>query len=324
MTRRGIPYPMIPLPARHPDQSLNEIPIKFAKLNVPTTEPVALYGNILDASTSSNAIRFMQPGELRYVAFTEQAFHEGGQYVKVSTNEWVRASPAAISYFQGLQFNQNPPNEFGWIVEQTSPRYEPNYRSSETGRILPRESVIQIFDTFEDGTTQWYMIGLNEWVEHRYARVVTPAYESPKGVDNQRWIEINLYQQTISAYEEGRLLFSTLIATGVDPYFTQPGLFKIYEKKPTETMSGAFAADKSDYYYLDQVPWTMYYDQARALHGAYWRTMYGYPQSHGCVNMSIGDARWLYDWADVGDWVYVWDPSGQTPTDPNMYTEGGA
>ena len=108
------------------------------------------------------------------------------------------------------------------------------------------------------------------------------------------------------------------------PFYTKPGLFKIYQKKPTETMSGAFEADFSDYYYLEDVPWTMYFAQKRALHGAYWRTMFGFPQSHGCVNLSVGDSRWLYDWAKEGDSVYVHDPSGETPTDPAFYKEGGA
>jgi lipoprotein-anchoring transpeptidase ErfK/SrfK len=89
-------------------------------------------------------------------------------------------------------------------------------------------------------------------------------------------------------------------------------------------MTGAFETGKVDYYFLQDVPWTMYYDQKRALHGAYWRAMFGFPQSHGCVNISVGDSHWLYDWANVGDWVYVWDPSKKTPTDPALYGSGGA
>ena len=87
--------------------------------------------------------------------------------------------------------------------------------------------------------------------------------------------EVNLYEQTLSVYDQNQLVFATLIATGAEPYFTQPGLHQIYLKKELETMTGAFEADKSDYYYLADVPWTMYYDGARALHGAYWRAVYG-------------------------------------------------
>jgi lipoprotein-anchoring transpeptidase ErfK/SrfK len=87
-------------------------------------------------------------------------------------------------------------------------------------------------------------------------------------------------------------------------------------------MSGATAADRSDYYYLEDVPWTMYYDEARAFHGAYWHNSFGYPRSHGCVNLSLGDSHWLFDWAAVGDYVYVYDPSGRTPTDPSLFGSG--
>ena len=66
-------------------------------------------------------------------------------------------------------------------------------------------------------------------------------------------------------------------STGVDPFWTRPGIFQIYVKKPAETMSGATEADRSDYYYLEDVPWTMYFDEERALHGAYWHNMFGYP-----------------------------------------------
>jgi lipoprotein-anchoring transpeptidase ErfK/SrfK len=143
-------------------------------------------------------------------------------------------------------------------------------------------------------------------------------------VTNNRWIEVNLQEQILSVYDQGRLVFAALVSTGLPGAWTQPGLFQIYLKKEAETMSGAFTADRSDYYYLEDVPWTMYFDHARALHGTYWHNGYGVPRSRGCVNLSPGDAQWIYNWAKDGDWVYVWDPSGQTPTDPGLYGSGGA
>jgi lipoprotein-anchoring transpeptidase ErfK/SrfK len=87
-------------------------------------------------------------------------------------------------------------------------------------------------------------------------------------------------------------------------------------------MSGAFEADRSDFYSLEDVPWIMYYDDARALHGAYWHNNFGYQQSHGCVNLAPADAQWLFEWVEEGTWVYVWDPSGETPTDDESYING--
>jgi lipoprotein-anchoring transpeptidase ErfK/SrfK len=89
-------------------------------------------------------------------------------------------------------------------------------------------------------------------------------------------------------------------------------------------MRGSFTADRSDYYYLEDVPWTMYFDQQRAMHGTYWHDDFGTPQSRGCVNLSPGDAHWVFEWAEEGDWVHVYDPSGETPVDPDQYHSGGA
>ena len=191
-------------------------------------------------------------------------------------------------------------------------------------RNFPRNTVVQVYDSVEAEGTTWYMIGIGKWVDRRAIRVVYPHTDAPEGVENGRWIEVNLYEQTLCVYENNQLKFATLVATGYDPYYTQPGLFQVREKIDYETMTGAFAAGKTDYYLLEDVPWTIYYDGPRALHGAYWRALFGYEQSHGCVNLSVGDAHWLFDWSDIGDWVYVWDPSGETPTDPSFYTVNAA
>lgn len=324
LARQGLSYPPRPLPAASPDPQLNEVSTHFAKINAESSEQVAVYSSVQDANAGTNPIRYIPSGVTRYVSFQQQMDVDGKHFVQLNSGEWMRASPAALNFFQGLVFKNNPQTSFGWIVEPTHPRSGPGYDNPEITRELQRETVVQIYQVLEKDKTDWYMIGLNEWVERRYIRQVKLTTTPPEGVDNNRWVEVNLFEQTLVVYENGRMLFATLVATGAEPYYTQPGLFKIYQKKPSETMTGAFAADKSDYYLLEDVPWTMYFDKARALHGAYWRAMYGYPQSHGCVNLSIGDSRWLYDWAKEGDWVYVWDPSGETPTDPAFYNDGGA
>jgi lipoprotein-anchoring transpeptidase ErfK/SrfK len=157
-------------------------------------------------------------------------------------------------------------------------------------------------------------------VEGRKVARVVPNASPPEGAATARWIEVDLSEQTLAVYDNYQLVFATVIASGLEPFWTRPGLFQIQVKKESETMRNN---DPTDFYYLDNVPWTMYFDGARALHGAYWRTRFGYPQSHGCVNLSVGDAHWLFNWAHEGDWVYVHDPTGLTPTDPALY-QGGA
>ncbi len=69
---------------------------------------------------------------------------------------------------------------------------------------------------------------------------------------------------------------------------------------------------------------TMYYDGTRALHGGLLANKFRVTQLRMDVFIFPLAIKWLYDWAQVGDWVYVWDPSGRTPTDPAFYTQGGS
>ncbi|NPV57383.1 MAG: L,D-transpeptidase, partial [Anaerolineae bacterium] len=293
-------------------------------LNVDNWDAVGVFPSIEAAVEGSSPGWRIPPGVTRYISYEHQSYVNDKPYLQLESGEWVRASPTEFSPFTGLVFSSTPKGDFGWIVEDTQPSRAPGYDAPKIDKTLTRETLVTVYDTQVVGDIEWSMIGFNEWVDRQHIRRVIVNTTPPQGVDNQRWIEINLYEQTLAVYENGELRFATLITTGAKPYYTQPGLFKIYQKLPYETMQGAFAADKSDFYYLMDVPWTMYFDKARALHGAYWRTMFGYTASHGCVNLSVSDARWLFDWANVGDWVYVWDISGETPTDPTVYGDGGA
>jgi len=320
---KGLSIPLTPLRASKPASTYTEINKNYAKLNILPGVQAAYYPNIESAVQGFGALSTLPPGETLYVSYENVAYSDGNPYVANARGEWIRASPTTYSDFQGLIFERPVDSTFGWIVDRVQPRREPSINAQISGETLPTQSVVQIYEEIEAEGTTWYMVGFSQWVDRRSIRAVYPRLSPPEGIDNGRWIEVNLYQQTMTVYEDSRLIFATLVGTGYEPYFTQPGLFQIYEKKEFETMEGAFETGKADYYYLQDVPSTMYYDGPRALHGAYWRQRYGYELSHGCVNLSIGDAGWLFEWAEVGDWVYVWDPSGKTPTDPAFY-EGSA
>lgn len=322
MQEEGFPYPPRDLPAASPSADLIKMPVFVARINFPDNEPAPIYGSYEDAVAGENPVRQIAPGTLRYVSYVYRQDHDGKKLVQLPSGEWMRAAPAAYTDFQGLVFYENPRNDFGWIIDITESYQSPSFGAPLTGEQYYSENIVQIYNHVEvDGTT-WYQIERDEWVYEQKVQVVSPNYQPPEGVEEDRWIEVDLHQQTLMVYEDGRLRFATMVATGQDPFYTRPGVFPIYEKKPLETMQGAFEADRADFYYLEDVPWTMYYDQNRALHAAYWRILFGFPQSHGCVNLSPGDAHWLFDWAEEGDDVWVHDPSGQTPTDPDFYGPG--
>jgi hypothetical protein len=322
LAKEGIVYPAPSLPVSKPSTSLNEIPYQYAKITSPSAP---LYGS--PAQADARVPSFKLAGATRYISYNNITQTENGKYFLSSSGLWVDGGDlarASVQVFQGVVVHDTPKTQFGWILTNGHPRATPDFNVPELKReVLPGE-LYAILGTKKVGDTLWLMIDLGEWIEDRIIGRVIPATVTPKGVDNGRWVDINLEEQSLAVYDNSKMVFATLVSAGTKPFYTQPGLFKIYEKKDKETMSGDFSGDKSGFYYLEDVPWTMYFDRLRALHGAYWHARFGYDASHGCVNLSIGDSHWLYDWAKVGDYVFVYDPSGQTPTDPKFYTDGGA
>ncbi|RME90220.1 MAG: murein L,D-transpeptidase [Anaerolineae bacterium] len=316
LARMGIPYPPRPLPAYKPDPALTEIPYHYFRLD---PEPVPIYAGI-PSDPNAGSGQYFPPGFV-YISYIDRVDTGRGIYYLTQSGGWIPGKGARvseISTFQGLLFHETPRHDFGWTFEDIPIKRAPGYNAPNTGKRLRPYTVIPIYATQNVDGADWNLIGPDQWVEARKVARVVVNTTPPDGVPDGRWIEVNLAEQTLAVYENYELIFATVIASGMEPFWTRPGLFQIYEKKETETMRNN---DPSDFYYLDNVPWTMYFDKARALHGAYWRTRFGFPQSHGCVNLSIGDAHWLFNWANVGDWVWVHDPTGQTPTDPSLYND---
>jgi hypothetical protein len=320
LAQTGITLPIPPIPDYPYSYDLNNLPYVYFKV---TDQGAPVFGSMGDAAANANPINYLNPGEL-YVSYIDREETDGGVVYQLRSGVWIRGDGGRLSVpvFQGQLFSSTPRNTFGWVLG-TIPVYSaPGFSSPQTGRSYYRYNMVQIFATAQADSVTWDMIGPDQWLEGRHVGSVTPRSSPPDGVPADRWIEVNLQEQTLAVYENERLVFATLVSSGVTPFWTRPGVFQIQTKKPTETMTKAYAPGDPDFYYIEDVPWTMYFDESRALHGAYWHNGFGYPRSHGCVNLSVGDSHWLFDWANVGDYVYVFDPSGQTPTDPSLYGSG--
>ncbi len=113
-----------------------------------------------------------------------------------------------------------------------------------------------------------------------------------------RWIEVNVATQRLVAWEGATPVYAIIVSTGTDDHPTLPGSFAVQTKHRTARMQG-------DDYDVPDVPYTMYYSGGYAIHGAYWHRRFGTPVSHGCVNVAVDHAKWLYDWAAVGTPVVV-------------------
>jgi lipoprotein-anchoring transpeptidase ErfK/SrfK len=118
------------------------------------------------------------------------------------------------------------------------------------------------------------------------------------GLKNERWIDVSLASQKVRAYEGSELVRTFTVSTGTYRTPTVTGQYKIWIKLKSDDMRGPG-------YYLEDVPYVMYFYKGYGLHGTYWHNNFGTPMSHGCVNLSIEDARWLFEFAEVGTLVNV-------------------
>ncbi|GAB4276863.1 MAG: hypothetical protein Kow0080_27460 [Candidatus Promineifilaceae bacterium] len=118
----------------------------------------------------------------------------------------------------------------------------------------------------------------------------------------ERWIDVDLSSQTLTAYEGDTAVFTTKISSGLPDFPTVTGQFRIWYRTTSQTMDGRRLGYD---YYLENVPHVMYFFEDYAIHGAYWHNNFGQPMSHGCVNVSLPDAKWLYEFATLGTVVNV-------------------
>jgi hypothetical protein len=116
-----------------------------------------------------------------------------------------------------------------------------------------------------------------------------------------KWIDVSIQNQVLTLYEGAEPVFVTLVSTGRDglgdpakTLSTPTGQFRIYQKHITTTMDSAVADHEFE---LRDVPWVMYFKAGYALHAAYWHDDFGRARSHGCINLSPIDARYVFFWS---------------------------
>jgi hypothetical protein len=137
------------------------------------------------------------------------------------------------------------------------------------------------------------------WMKSEQLRTIAkPSTLPPWARKGTRWIDLSLVNQTLTLWEGDVPVYATLVSTGRDgmgepgkTLSTPQGTFRIYQKHVTTTMDSEVADHEFE---LRDVPWVMYFKGGYALHAAYWHDDFGRTRSHGCVNLSPIDARYVF------------------------------
>jgi hypothetical protein len=191
-----------------------------------------------------------------------------------------------VQYFERARFSHNPGD------------MEPFYRSMEQANGINLDTLYEV---------QLGHVGR----ERADAQGVNTAGLAPLAgarawspVLWERRIQVDLSAQWLTAYEGELVVYRAPVATGRDGFNTPTGDYAIYDRLRAQTMVGDAAGES---WYVPDVPWVMYVVGGVALHGTYWHDRFGTGtrMSHGCINLSMDDARWLYEWADIGTAVRI-------------------
>lgn len=252
---------------------------------------------------NGNVIATIQAG-YNYVSIVSAV--EG--WVQIRQGQWVRSevvSGSDISSFAGVEINAPLERPFAWMLAPAKPSLYPGGPEHEAYERVERYQILNIYGVEVVDGWEWYLVGPDRWVQQIRVAKVKPVDRPLEVAENEKWIAIDLFEQTATAYLGDQMVFATLVSSGLPQWSTNEGIFQIYQRWVYGPMTGA--SGQPDFYYIENIPHIMYFDNDIALHAAYWHDRFGYRQSHGCVNLTLMDAYWLYEWTrdDEDAWVFV-------------------
>ena len=235
---------------------------------------------------------------------------------------WYPISDKAFIQSQNIQVVRNVLNlpredilKSGRLGEVTVPLTKAiptDKQNSRSHQIFFYGSVHWVYGLGENTETKqrYYLVIEDRWNESYYVdathmRIIEDeelAPLSPEVAREEKRILVDTRNQMLFAYEGEILMMACGVSTGQFSngrnLSTPPGEYVINYKRPTRHMvhSDKIGINDSELY---GVPWVSYFtDTGIAFHGTYWHNDYTQPKSHGCVNMPIPAAKWLYLWAD--------------------------
>jgi len=252
-----------------------------------------------------------------YVSLDRDFRRAGRRYWRTQANGFVpyrAVMSRSGSEFQGVELNEEVTLPYAWTLSSRD-RY---YLRRDSGRFRGGRPVdyhhgFSVREEVEDGRYTYLRETIegeegeeaeDRWYRDRDVRIAR-AVEPPSDIGPEdKWIEVNLAEQTLVLYDGRTPVYATLTSSGLPDrrnlperdFETLSGLFRVKSKHLTDTMDGDTAVDGP--YSVDDVPYVMYFELAYALHSAFWHNRFGRPKSHGCVNLSPLDARHVFNWAE--------------------------
>ena len=283
----------------HPDSNPDALEKSYGILN---SGQVPIYETLEDAVDRGEQYR-LAPEPPAYLAYDQTQTMDGIMYVHLTDGGWMSKAdlePVTVTSFSGLIISEVPSHPFGWVVTDTT-GWTNSQADESSGMVHSRYEVLSVLE--ED--RGFARIETGDWLPISDLALVDLRMITTRPSSSCRWVDIDLSAQTLVAFDSCQPVFATLISSAKAPAVTPLGTFSIVYKEEKLPLFANERVASSKGFYLADVPWLMFFHENWAIHGTYWHDRFGEPWSHGCVNVSPYDARWLYEWSKLDDIIVV-------------------
>jgi hypothetical protein len=215
-----------------------------------------------------------------------------------------RMRPVEGSAFAGYRIPEDVDFPFALVRRDGAEAYAMRGKKFVKAHDVARRSAIRLSGAQRnvDGVLH-FQTSDGLWLSERYVSRINGARKMPKWAnDGERWIDVSIAKQVLLAFEGTKAVYATLVSTGEagleDPATSKStvrGIFRIHTKHLTTTMNSTVVGEEFE---LKDIPYVQYFEDGYALHAAYWHDDFGIPRSHGCINLSPADAKWLFQWTE--------------------------
>jgi hypothetical protein len=227
------------------------------------------------------------------IVVTGEQVYKGVEFVRTRKHLWVERGSVHFvdgSPFKGERLKRGHPLDIAWVSVRPAKVFE-----EPRGRVLQRldrHSVVQI----QAQKGAWVQLRAGGWMQS--AALARPELvQPPEGIGpTERWIDIDIEQQVLVAYEGSTPIFATLVSTGRNTKQSETplGTFQIWAKLDFTDMDDLERTDVDKNYAIQDVPWVQFFKGSYGFHAAFWHNDFGRRRSHGCINLSPADARYLF------------------------------
>jgi lipoprotein-anchoring transpeptidase ErfK/SrfK len=263
-----------------PDAFATSANVRYVYGKVVSRVPVYAQPN-----TKKKPIRKEQ-GDFRLAFVPDESLYMQG-WLRRPDGGYMRAKDVKLFKVSNFQGQFDPPEQIAFV------RRKVKLKGLPKGTEPP---VLQRYDRFQPKAVKGGKVYVDGgWIPRDLVRIATKRRPPREVKPADKWLHVDIGQQVLTAYEGDRMVFATLISSGkLDRRSTKTpdGTFRMYAKTVHSSMRGK----PWDDYYAEEVPYVMHFTEGKALHGTYWHDQFGIVKSHGCVNLSLHDAKWVFDW----------------------------